>query len=442
MKKRMVSAMLCGVMTAGLLAASVPVGAASSAASAESAEMPAVDYSKDSGTINMFISSPEYADAIQQLISEYAKVAPNVTINYETTQNDYPTMLKAKINSGDIPDIFSSTSGKEIDTYMDYSYDLSDQPLMKTIDPAVADTMKSLKTGKGCYGIAIKGNFFGILYNKDIFDQCGIKEFPTTTSAMKDACEKISAKGIQPFTTGFSEWWVFKHCWQPFLDAAADQAGITAAELVQKFESGEAKVKDYPELYNTFFDFIDLAKKYGDKKPLETDLSAEEAAFANGEAAMTLGQGAWIEADCLKINPDLKIGFNGYPVSDHAADCKVIAGSDQALHVYKDSKNLQAVLDFVNYWYTSDYGKSWFTRVAGVVPPIKTTEQSDYEVIKQGNELAEKNGTGALAICYSTDSWHQAFGQIMQSYLTGTYDKDQACSEIEKQWKATDGQGE
>ena len=171
MKKRMVSAILCGVMTAGLLAASVPVGAASSAASAESAETPAVDYSKDSGTINMFISSPEYADAIQQLISEYAKVAPNVTINYETTQNDYPTMLKAKINSGDIPDIFSSTSGKEIDTYMDYSYDLSDQPLMETIDPAVADTMKSLKTGKGCYGIAIKGNFFGILYNKDIFDQ-------------------------------------------------------------------------------------------------------------------------------------------------------------------------------------------------------------------------------------------------------------------------------
>ena len=52
-----------------------------------------VDYSKDSGEIYMFISSPEYADAINTLIDEYKEVAPNVTINYETTQNDYPTLL-------------------------------------------------------------------------------------------------------------------------------------------------------------------------------------------------------------------------------------------------------------------------------------------------------------------------------------------------------------
>lgn len=57
--------------------------------------------SDDSGEIYMFISQPEYADAIGELIDEYKKVAPNVTINYETTQNDYPTLLKAKLNSGE-----------------------------------------------------------------------------------------------------------------------------------------------------------------------------------------------------------------------------------------------------------------------------------------------------------------------------------------------------
>ena len=76
----------------------------------------------------MFISSPEYADSINELLTEYKKVKPNVTINYETTQNDYPTMLKAKLNSGECPDIFSSTAGKEIETYKEYSYDLSGQP--------------------------------------------------------------------------------------------------------------------------------------------------------------------------------------------------------------------------------------------------------------------------------------------------------------------------
>ena len=465
MKRKVLSALLCSAMVAGMLAgcgqaqstsstsaAAAPAEGSSTgtseAASAEGASADttsasttaaSVDYSKDSGDIYMFISSPEYADAINTLIDQYKSVAPNVTINYETTQNDYPTMLKAKINSGEVPDIFSSTSGKEIDTYREYSYDLSKEALMNTIDPAVADTMKSPELGTGCYGIAIKGNYFGMVYNKDILNECGVTEFPTTQKAMIDACEKIAAKGYKPFTTGYSEWWVFKHVWQHFLDAAAKDAGITSAELVAKFEKGEAKISDYPELYTNFFNFIDLTVKYGDDKPLETDLSAEEAAFGNGKAAMVVGQGAWIEGDVKAINDKINIGFNGYPVTDDAAQCQVIAGSDQALHVNKDSKNLQATLDFINWWYTSDYGMSWFTDVAGVVPPIKTDAKSDYAIIQQGNELSASVGAAPLAVCYSTDSWHQTFGQLMQAYIAGTADKDATCDAIQKQWQAIDG---
>ena len=401
-----------------------------------------VDYSKDSGEIYMFISSPEYADAINTLIDEYKEVAPNVTINYETTQNDYPTLLKAKINSGEIPDIFSSTSGKEIDTYKEYSYDLSDQPLMDTISDSVASVMASPSDGTGMYGIAIKGNYFGMVYNKDIFDEVGITAFPQTTTELEDACEKISAAGYTPFTTGYAEWWVFKHAAQSFIDAAAEDAGISTAELVTKFENGEAKIKDYPAIYDNFFNFLDLTVKYGDDKPLETDLSGEESAFGTGKAAMVVGQGAWIEGDVKSINPDINIGFDGYPVSDNADQCKVISGSDQALHVNKDSENLQATLDFVNWWYTSDTGKAWFTDVAGVVPPIKTDAESDFAIINQGNALAAEEGTNDLEIIYSTDSLHQSAGEILQAYLAGTNDKDETCSQLEAKWQEIDGAAE
>ena len=438
MKKRVLSALLGATMAFSLLAGcAMPAGTAAPAASGADASAEASDAS---GEIYMFVSSPEYADAINELIEEYKNVAPNVTINYETTQNDYPTLLKAKLNSGEVPDIFSSTSGKEIDTYLEYSYDLSEEPIMTTMDPAVAAAMSSTENGgTGCYGFAIKGNYFGVLYNKDIFEQAGIEKFPETITELKDAAEKISALGIKPFTTGFAEWWVFKHTYQNFVNAAADGAGISTAELVAKFENGEAKVKDYPELYENYFDFIDFVAANGDDKPLETDLAAEEAAFASGQAAMTIGQGAWIEADCLAINPDLKIGFNGHPVTEDAAECKVVSGSDQALHVYKDSPNLQATLDFVNWWYTSDYGKAWFNDVAGVVPPIVSDAESEFEVIKQGSALAAEKGAGALAICYSTDSWHQTCGQILQSYIAGSISKDEACAQIEEQWAAIDG---
>ena len=424
MMKKLVSALLCAAMTASLIA--VPAMADE------------VDYSADSGEIYIFISQPEYADAINTLIDEYKTVAPDVTINYETTQNDYPTLLKAKLNSGEVPDIFASTSGKEIDVYKEYSYDLSNEPLMEIMDPAVAETMKSPEDNAGCYGIAIKGNFFGMLYNKAIFEEVGL-EFPKTLDELETACEAISEAGYKPFTTGYAEWWVFKHVWQHFLNAAADSAGITTAELVSKFENGEAKVSDYPELYDNFFRFIDLSVQYGDDKPLETDLSGEDAAFGSGEAAMVCGQGAWIEADVLAIDDSLDIGFAGYPVSDNADQCLVIGGSDQALRISKDSDNLDAVLHFVNWWYTSDYGKSWFTDVAQVVPPVTTDAESDMVVVQQGNELAASEGTGSLAICYSTDSWHQVFGQLMQDYISGTADKDATCAAIESNWVEIEG---
>lgn len=258
------------------------------AAEAPAAEAPAAS-SDEEAEIYMFISSPEYADAINTLIEEYKTVAPNVTINYETTQNDYPTLLKAKLNSGEVPEIFSSTSGKEIDVYKEYSFDLSGQALESTMQPAVASMMASPEDGSGLYGIAIKGNYFGMIYNKAIFEECGITEFPQTMSELEAACEKISAAGYKPFTTGFNEWWVFKHVGQHFVNAAAQNAGITTAELVARFEKGEAKVADYPELYNNFFRFVDLAVQYGDDKPLETALDGELSAFGTGKAAMICG---------------------------------------------------------------------------------------------------------------------------------------------------------
>ncbi|MHC1771478.1 MAG: ABC transporter substrate-binding protein [Flexilinea sp.] len=382
--------------------------------------------------IYMFISQPEYADAIRTLIDTYKGVAPDVTINYETTQSDYPTLLKAKINSGDVPDIFGSTSGKEIGVYLDYSYNFAAEPAAAAMTDAVKGVMMS---GDEVHGFAIKGNYFGLIYNKAIFEKVGIASFPQTFTDLEAACEKLVAAGYQPFTSGFYEWWVFKHTFQTFLDAASDDPEA----LVKAFAAGKAKFADYPVLYNDFFNYVDLVVKYGDAKPLESSLATEVGDFATGKAAIINGQGAWVEADVKKIDPEIKIGFDGYPVNDNPENCKVIGGSDQALRIYKDSPVLKDVLDFVNWWYTSDYGKSWFSEVAGVIPPVKGAAVPDFDIIKQGDALSVAEGVATLSITYSTDSFHQAFGEIMQAYIAGTINKDEACAQIEAKWAELEG---
>ncbi len=449
MKKKIFAALLAGTMTAGLLAGCAAAPAAPAAPAADGGQEAAPvaettaaedgETSGDTGEINIFISSPEYADAMNTLIEEYKTVAPDVTINYETTQNDYPTMLKAKINSGDVPDIFSSTSGMEIDTYREYSYDLTDEPIAAAMDDGVKLAMASAEEGgKGVYGLAIKGNYFGMVYNKAVLEAAGV-EVPETLDEFKTACEKIEAAGYQPVSTGFMEWWVPKQSSMNFLNWAADKNGESSADMVKKFQAGEAKIADYDILYNNWFDFVDTCVKYGDDKPLETDLAGEIQALASGKVGFILGQGPWVEADLLKVDPNLQIGFCGYPCDDDPAHAQVISGSDQALHVYRDSKNLQAVLNFVNWWYTSDYGQSWFTDVANVVPPIKTDKESTSTIVEQGKAAVAQKQSGALSECYSTDAFNQAFGEALQAYIAGTTDKDATCAQIEKSWHEIDG---
>ena len=440
MKKKLLSVLLCAAIALTMLAGCGGSGSddntsdtAGTASTAGAADTTAAAASDEPVEINIFISMPEYADAIEELIAAYKEEKPNVTINYETTQNDYPTLLKAKLNSGECPDIFASTSGKEIEVYLDYSQDLADQPLAEVMSDPVKEVMMS---GDEIHGLSIKGNYFGVVYNKAIFDEVGITEFPSTFQELEAACEAIQSAGYTPFSTGFTEWWVFKHVFQHYVNAAQPD---DVDGLIKAFASGEAHIADYPELYDDFFNFIDLAVKYGDSKPLESDLSTEVAALASGNTAMICGQGAWVETSILEINPEIQIGFNGYPINDDSTNLKVIGGSDQALRIYKDSAVLDEVLEFCNWWYTSDYGKQWFANVAGVIPPIVGVEAPDLEVVKQGDALVEANGSGTLAIVYSTDSFHQAFGEVMQAYIAGTLDKDAACAEIEVKWVELEG---
>lgn len=54
--------------------------------------------------IKIFMGQPEYTDAYNTLAAEYNKQFPNVKVDFEVIQSDYPTLLKTRIGSGNIPD--------------------------------------------------------------------------------------------------------------------------------------------------------------------------------------------------------------------------------------------------------------------------------------------------------------------------------------------------
>lgn len=430
MKKKLMAVSLSVLMLGGVLAG-CGGNANNEANQAATNDTTASDSSKPV-TINMFIASPEYTDAFNAFIAEYKKVKPNVTINLEIMQADYNTVLKSKIASGSIPDVFQSTAGGDIDTFAEYSADLTNEPLAAAMTDAVKANMTS-SDGK-VLGLPIKGNLMSMIYNKKLLSDAGVTEVPKTTAQLEDAITKLEAKGITPFANAYKEWWVWKHIFQNFVDAAAEDASITPKDLVQQFIDGKTTFKDHPVLENNFFSFIDTTVKHGTSKPLERDSNAEVSDFASGKAAFMTGKGAWDEEAIKKIDPSFELGIVGYPVSDKAEQAVLVVGADQALRINKDSKAARETTDFFNWLYTSDYGKQWFSSVAKVIPPLKDAPLPDLDMPKQMTEALKTEKAGDLSVNYSLDTFHQKFGELMQAYIGGGKSKDQTINDIQQAW--------
>ncbi|HIW34610.1 MAG TPA: extracellular solute-binding protein [Candidatus Paenibacillus intestinavium] len=383
-------------------------------------------------TINMFTAAPEYTEAFNAYIKEYAKVKPNVKINLEIMQADYNTVLKSKISSGNTPDVFQTTAGGDIDNFAEYSADLTNEPLAAVMTDIVKTNMTS-SDGR-ILGLPVKGNLMSMIVNMDLLEEAGITSIPATTAEMEDAIAKLEAKGITPFANAYKEWWVWKHVFQHFVNTAAEDANITPQELVNQFIAGTTTFQEHSVLYNNFFSFIDTTVEHGTTKPLERDSNAQVGDFATGQAAFMIGKGAWDEEGIKKITPDFNLQIAGYPVSDKAEQAMITTGADAALRISKDSPVVAETIEFFNWLYTSDYGKSWFSEVAKVIPPIKDAPLPDLDMTKQMEEILKTGQSGELSVNYSLDTFHQKFGEIMQSYIGANKSKDNVVEEIQQAW--------
>jgi raffinose/stachyose/melibiose transport system substrate-binding protein len=376
-------------------------------------------------TIKWFAFSPENMDAYNALIAAYQKVEPNVKIDIESVQADYPTQLKLKLNSGNAPDIFVGTLG-EIKLFAEYSADLTGEPFVKNILPAlVGDVTLDGKV----VGLPVKQDVEGVIYDKKAFADAGVTTLPRTFAELEAAFKKIQANGQTPVTSGLKEWWVYKHVFNHFMGAeTADMHG-----LADKFIAGSTHFKDHPTLLR-YFDMIDLLVKYGLPRPLEVDFNAEMAAIGSHKVAMITGQGNWAEDGIKKIDPSIQLGMFGLPTGSDPSKARIVAGPGHAWRVYKDSQSLAAVKKFLNFWYNPSTNATYFTDGIHAFSPLRNAPAPKLDIAVQALDAINKGNVYAWASNFSPDSFHQRFGELVQDYISGAKSRAQAIDEIEKAW--------
>lgn len=285
--KKVIALFLCAALSVGVLSGCSGGNSEGSSAAASGGTPAASSENSEPVTLKFMLNSPELTDQYKAMAAEYKKEKPNVTIDMTIIQNDYQTVLKSKLNSGDVPDLFMSSAYNDNRVYSDYEYDLTNESFMKGIDPAFLKsvTLDGKVTG---YPFLVQSHSF--IYNKKLFKDAGITKLPTTLDEYRDACEKLTAKGIQPFSSGFGEWWVLPQMTYPSMSDAYDG---DYDKLFSEVKSGTLKFGDLPQV-DFALDLIDLVKKYSGSKPMESTADMQVSDFANGKVAM-IHQGSWEE---------------------------------------------------------------------------------------------------------------------------------------------------
>ncbi len=287
----------CGGNNGNDKASSAPPAsdAASPSAKASDAPSPSADPSPSAEpyTLTFFTNNSDRTVGQglmeQQLIDQYVKENPNVTIKVETLSPDPQFQDKIKVYnaSNSLPDIFTAWGNTNFLTPLINSGALAEIDRSTLGEHGFIDAALDgfSKDGK-LYGIPRNSDFFAIYYNKKIFADNGI-EVPTTEADLFAAFDKLKAKNIVPIAMDGRDQWV-SGLWLDNMIQRASGTYDTSKNAMDR--TGSFKDPAVVKAAATMQKWID-AGAFG-KGFLNQDYGAARNMFGQGKAAMYM-MGEW-----------------------------------------------------------------------------------------------------------------------------------------------------
>ncbi|HAL74412.1 MAG TPA: hypothetical protein DCM45_04870 [Clostridiales bacterium] len=313
------------------------------------------------------------ADQVIQTVTEaYMKEYKNVKVEIEFVPNDqFTTVLKTKVISGDAPDVFGMLVGSDLEEYAKAGYvlDLSNEPYIKDFGNSALDT--ATVDGK-IYALPTKINASGVFYNKKMFEDYKLS-VPQSWEEFLSVCETIKGKGIIPIAQGHKTAWASLII--PY-EIIAQTLYYQNATIYDDFISGKAKfnetgwndaVTKYRELWQ---------KGYFNEDFLATDYAQSVALFTNRQAAMVIVP-TWALPLVNKGENTSDFGYFAFKMKkdNRPMSFGMVAS---ALCLSSSSKNLDVAKHYLTYWTKDD---NW-SQISGTqAVPTKTTIKANYDPI-------------------------------------------------------------
>lgn len=359
--------MLVAVLLAACAPAATPAPAATqapaaavepTAAPAEPTAVPAAE--KITLT---YMASQDWIKPAELELAKKFEEQTGIHVDYQIIPADqYFSVLKTKLNSGEATDLFGGQSGKS-DLKLQYdveknAVELTGEEWTKRHDPLALDmlTLNGKVYGAEIWDI-VAANYFIVNYNKDIFAKLNLS-VPKTYAEFKAVCEAIKAAGITPVYEPVSDGW-HHVLWFPMVGPRYEEAVPGLAEQLNANKTTVAGTPIMVEALTQLKELYDLGY-FGDNALSDTYADTAKQ-LASGQYAMsvaTLTQPVAIEKDYPEVKAT-SFGFFPIPLADNTllpahpagpskfiySGSQHVAEAKQYLAFLMAPENLQYLLD-------------------------------------------------------------------------------------------------
>lgn len=173
-------------------------------------------------------NAPATQATAKQFVAAFEKANPDITVKIDQKPQgaDGDNIIKTKLATGDMDDVFNYNSGSLIQAIHPDSrlVDLSGEPWATSVTSdfkaSVSGDAKGALYG-GPWGTSFSG---GIMYNTKVFEKAGITTPPATWDEFIADAQKIKAAGVTPVLQSFGDTWTSQ------LFVLADFANINAKD--------------------------------------------------------------------------------------------------------------------------------------------------------------------------------------------------------------------
>lgn len=417
--KKVWTAVLAGVMAAGLVTG---CGGASTAETASAGSSAAVSEAGSKEPIRFLNNKIEIDKPLKEFAKKYQEeTGQEVVIESLGGGVDINGQLKNYYAAGNMPDIFGFAPDAW-GSFKDWLLDVSDMTCFQ-------DTDYGFKGEDGkYYGIPFAIEGYGITYNKDILDKAGVDpEKITNLNDLRDAFKTIDSMkkelGIQAVCSVAAEsgqmyWATGNHLMGVYLSQGVKRDDKTNIDALKAGTIDKERMDE-------FADYLQLLFDYSDKNILISGTYDDQLAlWAQGKAAF-ITQGNWIDPSLPTYHASFACGVMPAAFSVQDTD-GILADAPSYWGVYKDSKNVEGAKKFLEALTTSEEGRKALVEDCDMVSPYKScTLVPTTPLAKSIIPYIQSNKTYAWDWCYQPEGIAQnATGAVFELYAKGQLDKD------------------